>query len=175
MSNTLKISRRYAVALVELIQEDEKLLGALKQVRDISLLSDMQVLLDSPAYSYDEKLSVFKKALKGEGSDEMLRLVQLLLHRGKISLLNEIVLEVEELLVALGKSVEVEVISAVPMKAAAMASLKKTISAAVGKDVTLNMHEDASMIGGFVVRLGDRKIDYSVKSKLEGMRQAIAG
>jgi len=175
MSNTLKISRRYAVALFELIQENEKLLGALKCARDVSLLSDMQLLLDSPAYSNDEKLSVFQKSLKGEGSDEMIRLVQMLLHRGKISLLSEIVSEVDKLLASLGKSVEVEVVSAVPMKAAAVASLKKTISAAVGKDVALNMHEDASMIGGFVVRLGDRKIDCSVKSKLEGMRQAIAG
>jgi len=175
MSNTLKISRRYAVALFELIQEDAKLLDALKHVRDISLLSDMQVLMDAPVYSNDEKLSVFKKALKGAGSDEMLRLVQLLLHRGKVSLLDEIVAEVEKLLAAQGQSVEVEVVSAVPMGKAAVASLKKTISVAVGKDVALNMHEDASMIGGFVVRLGDRKIDCSVKSKLEGMRQAIAG
>ncbi len=175
MSGTVKISRRYAVALFELIQEDGKLLDALMQAHDIALVRDMQALLGSSACSNDEKLSVFKKVLKGAGSDEMIRLVQMLLQRGKISLLDEIVVEVEKLLAASGDCIEAEVVSAFALKTAEVSSLKKSVSLAVGKDVELNIHEDASIIGGFVIHLGDRKIDCSVKSKLEGMRQAIAG
>jgi len=40
--------------------------------------------------------------------------------------------------------------------------------------VRLNVSEDAAIIGGLVISIGDRQIDHSLRNRLEGMRRAIA-
>jgi len=39
--------------------------------------------------------------------------------------------------------------------------------------VKINVHVDSAILGGLVVRIGDRQIDYSLRARLEGMRKAL--
>jgi len=173
--STAKISRRYAVALFELTQEGLSLLPALKQASSLLLCDEANDVLVSAAYSDAVKYAIFDKVLNDDGREEVLRLAQLLISRGKLTLLPEILAELEWLLAQAGSSMDAEVISAVPMKAAALTALAKQLGSQVGKKVTLVAHEDPSLLGGLVIRIGDRKIDCSVKSKLDGMKHAIVG
>ena len=52
--------------------------------------------------------------------------------------------------------------------------LSKALSDSTGKKVRLSVSEDKSILGGMVVRIGDRKIDYSLRTKLAGLRRALA-
>jgi len=173
--STAKISRRYAVALFELTQEGTVLLPALKQASALLLCDDAKDVLASAVYSESVKYMIFDKVLSDDGREEVLRLVQLLISRGKLTLLPEILVELELLLSQAGSSMDAEVFSAVPLKASALTTLAKQLGSQVGKKVTLVAHEDPSLLGGLVIRIGDRKIDCSVKSKLDGMKRAIVG
>ena len=42
-----------------------------------------------------------------------------------------------------------------------------------GKKVELRLHEDKSLIGGVVVKIGDRRIDGSVAGRLETMKRKL--
>jgi len=173
--STTKISRRYAVALFDLIQDGVLLLPALREAAELSVSSEVGYVFDSSSYPNEVKCSIFDKVLTGDGREEVLRLVELLIQRGKISLLSEILSELELMIVRAGSSVDVEVTTAIKLGAAGVASLVKSLGAQTGKKVNVVAYEDPAIIGGVVIRMGDRKIDCSVKSKLDGMKRAIIG
>jgi len=172
---TSKISRRYAVALFEIIQEGTALLPALKQAADLAANTEAIELLESSVYPESVKCSVFDKILSENGRDDIMNLVKLLVSRHKVSLLPEILEEVELLIAQAGSTVDAEVTSAVPLSKRVLVALSASLASQIGKKVSLTTHEDPSLIGGFVLCIGDRKIDCSVKSKLSGMKRAIIG
>jgi len=173
--STTKISRRYAVALFDLMQEGVILMPALKQASNLMLRDDARDVLSSSVYSDDIKCAIFNKVITETGNKEVMRLVLILSSRGKISLLPEILTELEFLISQAGSTVDAEVISAVRLSAASLTKLSNSLGSQIGKKVTLVAHEDPSLLGGLVICIGDRKIDCSVKSKLDGMKRAIVG
>ena len=48
-----------------------------------------------------------------------------------------------------------------------------SLSLAFGKDAVLEEHTDASLLGGVVLRIGDKVYDGSVQGKLQQMRQTV--
>jgi ATP synthase F1 delta subunit len=70
---------------------------------------------------------------------------------------------------------EAEVTSAVPLTAAERSALEERLRARHGADLPVNYKVDAGILGGLIVRVGDRMVDGSLASKLEQLRQAIAG
>jgi F-type H+-transporting ATPase subunit b len=65
-----------------------------------------------------------------------------------------------------------EVTSALPLTDAEQMSVKKDVLAKAGAQ-TVNFHVDPSILGGLVVRVGDKVLDGSVAGKLEGLRQSL--
>jgi F-type H+-transporting ATPase subunit delta len=67
-----------------------------------------------------------------------------------------------------------EVTSAVPLSDEQVASLKETLKASMGKDVTLQSRVDPSLLGGLIVKVGSRMIDSSLKTKLQNIKVALS-
>jgi F-type H+-transporting ATPase subunit b len=64
------------------------------------------------------------------------------------------------------------VTSALPLNASEQDTVKKDVLAKAGaKDV--NFHVDPSILGGLVIKVGDKVLDGSVAGKLEGLRQSL--
>jgi F-type H+-transporting ATPase subunit b len=66
-----------------------------------------------------------------------------------------------------------EVTSAVPLTPEEQESVKKDITGKMGATASVSFKVDPSILGGLVIRVGDKIIDGSVAGKLEGLRQAI--
>jgi len=171
--STAKISRRYAVALFELIQEGVNIRPALLEAAAFSADADAKAILESPAYPNTVKCAMLSKAVSGSGAEEISRLVGLLCERGKACLLPEIACLVDEMIAESESSVDAKVTSAVKLTAAVQKSLAAGLTSAVGKTVNIIADKDAAILGGVVIRIGDRKIDCSVKGRLDGLRKAI--
>ena len=71
------------------------------------------------------------------------------------------------------KSIEAEVTSAFALSDEQQDKLAKALSARLGRQVRLNASEDASLIGGVVIRAGDLVIDGSVRGKLAQLAEAL--
>lgn len=173
--STARISRRYAQALFELIQEGADLQGPLASAATFAANDEVVRLLESPAYPASVKAGLFDKVVSGKGADEIKRLVALLCERGKAQLLPEIATEVEAMIAAASSGVEAEVAVAVDIDNKTKEALAKALSDASGRKVQLNVSKDESILGGIVVRIGDRKLDYSLKSKLDGLKRSMVG
>jgi len=171
------IARRYASALFELHQE-----------KDVSFDRDMLVnaallaahenavpVIESPVYSKEVKATFVKAALKGKDGNVVTRLIDLLAGRNKLSLLPEIVIQFDELVARSCRTLEAQVTVATALDKREQTSLAKSLKALVGSDVTLNVVQDNAILGGLVIQMGDRKIDCSLRGKLDGLRRTIAG
>jgi F-type H+-transporting ATPase subunit b len=66
-----------------------------------------------------------------------------------------------------------EVTSALPLSAEEKETVKRDILARVGAQATISFRVDPAILGGLIVRVGDKVWDASVAGRLEGMRQAL--
>jgi len=171
--STAKISRRYAVALFDLIQEGVDLRPALLEAATFAGNAEAKAILASPAYPNAVKIAMLGKAVSGAGSKEVSCLVELLCERNKLVLLPEISCIVDEMIAESESAIDADVTSAVKLTAAVQKSLAGSLASAVGKTVNIVANKDASILGGVVIKIGDRKIDCSVRGRLDGLKRAI--
>jgi F-type H+-transporting ATPase subunit b len=71
------------------------------------------------------------------------------------------------------KGVAAEITSALPLTAKEQETVKKDVLAKMGKQASVSFRVDPSILGGLVVRVGDKVLDGSVQAQLEGLRQSL--
>jgi len=172
--STSQISRRYAVALFELIGEGVKLDKGLAKVAAVTSLDEVCELLASPEYPSSLKQEIILAAAGGKLGGEIERLVAELAERNKLTLLPEISAMVEEMVRLAESEVDAEVTVAVAITAAVKTKISKALAASTGKKVRINVSEDKAILGGMIIQIGDRKIDYSLRTKLAGLHRVLA-
>ena len=64
--------------------------------------------------------------------------------------------------------------SAVPLTKEDQAALREKLEARFSQDLNLRFEVEPSLLGGVVVRVGDKVMDGSVKGKLEALKQTLA-
>jgi len=66
-----------------------------------------------------------------------------------------------------------EVTSALPLTEAEQATVSKQLAKPLGPGASLSFRVNPAILGGLVIRVGDKVIDGSVAGKLEGLRQSL--
>ena len=97
----------------------------------------------------------------------MQNFVRVLAENHRLLLLPEIAAHYEVLRSAVENTVDVDVVSAVPLDAAQTEKLKQALSTRLKRQVRMQNSVDATLLGGAVVRAGDLVIDGSLKGRLE--------
>ena len=105
-----------------------------------------------------------------------LNFVRLLIEQDRMECIDEIVSEYERLLDAHYLGVEyVEVTSAIPLEKEHEERIARRLAEIRGKQIRLNTQTDPNILGGLIIRIGDRVIDGSVRSKLLELKQSLSG
>jgi F-type H+-transporting ATPase subunit delta len=165
---------RYAKAILDLAVENKATDAVEKDMRSVvSTVSDSKELRDmlsNPVISGSAKKDVLKEVFKGaHGISE--GLMHMLVENKRVSLLNEVALKYIILNESLkGKGVAY-VTTAVPMTADLEKQLLKQVASITGNEVTLENKIDESIIGGFILRVGDLQYDASVSNKLNNLKR----
>ena len=66
-----------------------------------------------------------------------------------------------------------EVTSALPLTSAEQETVKKDVAAKLGAAASVAFKVDPTILGGVVIRVGDKILDGSVAGKLEGLRASL--
>jgi len=169
---TRSISRRYARALFELDQEGADIRMPLNAVAEAVAIEDVRKLLAASQVQAKDKAAVIEK-VAGISSKEVARLVNILCERGKAELLPEIAELVESMARQAASEVEADVVAAVKLDAASKDKIAKALGKVVGRKVKLNVSHDAAILGGLVIRIGDRQMDYSLRTRLQDLKRAM--
>ncbi len=172
--STRFISRRYAKALFELIQEGAKLQAGLNDLAAVAAHADVARILTVPSVPAANKATILTRAA-GKLPRELVNLAAMLCQRGKAGLLPEIAELVDEMVMQSQSELVADVTTASRLDAAAQKKIADALGKSVGRDVRLQVTEDKDLIGGLIVQIGDRQIDCSVRNRLQGLRKAIAG
>ena len=99
-----------------------------------------------------------------------------MVRRGKIDQLPRVAEEFRRLDDDRRRIVHAVATSATPLEPSEVSALTARLEQMTGGKVELAVETDPSLLGGFVVRVGDRLIDWSVRGRLERLRnQLVSG
>ena len=170
-------ARRYAQAVFELALENRELE---KWFDDLTLLSDSvsnQEFLDflsQPRVTSEEKIRVVRDALGDSVGPLALNLMSLLATKNIAHILPGITDQYQELLDAQQGIELAEAVTAIPLDDDEQRRITEMLSAMSGGDVRLTTRVDAEILGGMIIRIGDRVMDGSTRSRLRAMRRELA-
>jgi len=97
------------------------------------------------------------------------------LRRGKTALAPQIAEAFQELVDQANGISHAMVTSAVPLSDEDLKAVERRLREITGGAVTVEMRVDESILGGLVVRIGDRLIDGSTMSRLRALKRQLTG
>ena len=92
----------------------------------------------------------------------------------RLGLLTDIVDLFEQFKAERERTVDVDVVSAFPMDAAAEQQLSALLKNKLQREVKLSTRVDSSLIGGVIVRTGDTVIDSSISGRLKKLAEVMS-
>ncbi len=172
------IAGRYATALFE-IARDSKALSAVEGELDavaaaLDASADLRDLVSSPVYSRGDQGAAMAAISKKMGlSSTVGNTIALMASKRRLFVLPQVISAVKAMAAAERGEVTAEVTAAKALTKAQEGDLAMSLKAATGKDVSIKLTVDESLIGGLIVKVGSRMIDSSIRSKLSNLHNAM--
>jgi len=173
-----KLAKRYAKAIFD----DVLVKGTLEAVnKDMQLLAktvedskDLKVFLKNPIIKSAKKVAVLTQIFGGKVSDETLSMIHLLIEKGREGYLGDIAGSFNRLYNEYNNILEVKITTAVPLDNATEELVKKAIYSKVGnKQLIINAAIDPDILGGFIIDLGNKVFDASLRNKLSNIANEL--
>ncbi len=172
------IAYRYAKALIDLANEQ----GEVETVNnDMTFFAsvctendEFRKIMANPIIRHEKKFNILKKIFENRISKVTFSIFSVLTKKNREQLLYPISVEFKKLY-DLQKGIQkVTVSTPAPLTDAQKATLSAEVSRATQKQVELTEVIDESLIGGYVLKVGDTQIDTSVKHKLNELKMALS-
>jgi F-type H+-transporting ATPase subunit delta len=179
MARRKSAARRYAEAAFEVAMRDNAL-DAWRNDLDAAaaVVADERAgrALANPSIPLETRLSVAQATFGRLVGPKVMNLIGLMLRRGRIDELPRLAVEFRRLDDQRQGITRATAISASSLTPDEVGALTERLERSAGGRVALDTEVDPSLLGGLVVRLGDRLIDGSVRSRLERLRnQLVSG
>lgn len=139
-------------------------------VATISESKELRNMLQSPIIKEETKKETLAAIFKGS-SEITLGLLGTLASNKRTALLNEVALKYIILNEDLKGEGVAHVTTAVPLTAELEKKVLKQVAQLTGNEVTIQNKVDESIIGGFVLRVGDLQYDASIANKLNNIKR----
>ena len=171
-----KIAGRYATALLELSIDQNKVESVLADMKYLLEVSnealDFQLLLDSPIVKGDKKIAFFGE-LFGQFEEISTSFVNLITKNGRESQLPAIAEAFDALVKEHKGIVPVTIISAKALDNSTKEIINAKLDNIVKGQLEITEVIDEKLIGGFIIRLGDKQIDASVANQFNELKQRL--
>ncbi len=168
--------KRYGQAAFQLALKAGRLEAWLEDLQTVEQVLQDETLrgyLELPRVHLDRKVEIIRRALV-EADPLVQNLACLLASRLSLGMVPAIVQEYGRLLDAHHGRARVRVVTAVPLAERLERQVNEQIRELVGMTIVLSTLVDPNVVGGLVVRVGDRVIDGSTRRVLEDMKQALS-
>jgi len=174
----LTVAARYAKSIIDLAQE-QKALEAVNNdmavfLRTLKANAQLTAVLSNPIISHQKKLGILTSLFEGKVNKVTLEFFKLMINKGRGNVLYATAHEFVNQYDILKHITQATVVSATPLSEANQAKLLAEVKAAVGGEVVLETKVNPSLIGGFVLTVGDRQVDTSIASNLKKLKKNFA-
>jgi F-type H+-transporting ATPase subunit delta len=172
------VAERYAASLHDLAAEA----NVVPQVEaDLSrfeeMLSgseDLSRMIRSPVFSADEQFKAISAILDAAGITGLVgSFLKVVAKNRRLFAVPAMIKAFRRIAAAARGEVAAEVTSAHALTAAQETELKAALKGVAGKDVSIAVTVDPTLLGGLVVKLGSRQIDTSLRTKLNSLKLAL--
>ena len=172
------VSGRYATALFELAR-DENSIDAVKADLDrfaamLDESADLKRLVRSPVFAAEAQLKALSAVLeKAEITGVSANFLKVLAANRRLFAVSEVIRAFNALVAKFKGEATADVTVAETLSDRNLEALKAALKSVTGKDVTLDVKVDPSIIGGLVLKLGSRMVDSSLRTKLNSIKNAM--
>ena len=174
----LVIARRYAKALLLIGKEDGNTELYREELAGVSDLVERETALEqainNPLYNADGRKKVLETIIAKLGlSAVMQSFLTLLFDKRRLIHLSSINDFYQKLADELKGISRASLVSATALSSETVEKIRASLSEKTGKEIILDVEEDAGLIGGIVTRIGDLVLDGSIKTQLLNMRESL--
>lgn len=172
------VASRYAKSLLDLSIEKnilDKVNNDMVQLSEICADStDLVSVLNNPTINAVKKSEVFTAIFKGKMEDVSLDFIQLITKNSRESLLPVIAQSFTKLYNEHNNILDVELVSVVALDDATKSKILDKVKSKF-EEATIQLTEtiDESIMGGFIVKIGDKQIDASIASQLTNLKSIL--
>lgn len=173
-----KLAKRYAKALfdeviakdqIELVNKDMVLVA-----QTIEASKELKLFLRNPIINSAKKQNALNQIFADKISADSKNLITLLINNNRVGYLGVIALYFQKLYNEHHGIMEVTITTAIPMDDATEEEVKKVILSKVGdKKLIINSIIDEKIMGGFIIDLGNKVYDASVRNKLSNIANEL--
>jgi F-type H+-transporting ATPase subunit delta len=177
MSEAITIARPYAQAVFEEAQKLADLKGwsdVLVSLAEAAVHPEVGALITNPRVSKAQLESLMDGLLGAQAKTQQRNFVRVLVDNQRLAVLPEIAAIYETLRAEAEKTVNVVVDSAFELSAAQQEKIVSSLKARLGREIKLVCKVNKELLGGVVIRAGDKVIDGSARTRLGEMANALA-
>jgi F-type H+-transporting ATPase subunit delta len=174
-----KAAARYAKSLIDLSTER----NALEEMKNDMVLfeevvasnSELAAILKNPIVPLDKKRSVLNEIFSGKVGEITQNFLRLVVNKGRSGILFETAKQFIAQYQLLNGIVTAEVTSASELTAANRDEIKHLVKKELGADeVIIKAKIDEQLIGGFILKVGDKQFDASIAGGLQKLKKEFA-
>jgi len=177
-TSTTSVAARYARSLYELaadaksVEAVEEALGGFEAL--IGESEDLKRLIESPVFSADEQKAAMDAIVAKSGMPPLAaNFLSVVAQNRRLFAVPAMIAAYRDIAARERGEVSAEVTTASELNATQEKQLKAALKEVAGKDVTLAVTVDPSILGGLIVKMGSRQIDTSLKTKLSSLKLAL--
>jgi len=174
----LTVAARYAKALIDLAQEQNSV-ETMKN--DMELFHhtlranpELKAVLANPIVSHSKKIKILDEVFSGKVNKASIAFFKLMVNKSRGEILYATSQEYINMYDVKNHIIHASVVSATALSAENKQKMVEDIRAATGSTVKLDAKVDPSLIGGFVLTVGDRQVDTSIANDLWKLKKEFA-
>ncbi len=168
--------RTYARALFAAAKEKGRLSEAHEEFTDFvesaREVPELRALLENPEIDQRSKQAALGELLAG-GEELVRNFLLVLVEKGRATQIEEILRELDALVAAEERRLEVVLTTAYELKDDEAKEILAQIEQQTGRQIEATRRVDPALIGGFVLQAGSMRVDASVRGRFERLRQEI--
>ncbi len=171
------VASRYAKSLLDLAVEKGQLdavYADMLQVREVAGGSrEFITFLNSPVIKTDKKIAVLKSIFEGKVNALTLAFLTIVANKRRESVIPEMAASFIDQYKAHKNILTAVVTSAQGLDAATRQKALDLVKAQMNGEIELVEKTDANLIGGFILKIGDKQIDRSVSRQLSNLKKEL--
>lgn len=177
MSEAITTARPYAQAAFEEAQKLSDLNGwseVLSSLAEAVNYPEIHAVISSPCVAKAQLGVLMGDVLGGKLKPQQMNFVRVLAENHRLQVSPEISVLFEAMKSEAEKSVDVVVDSAFELSAAQKEKIVSSLKKRMGREIKLTCKVNKELLGGVVIRAGDKVIDGSARTRLGEMASALA-
>ncbi|OON95134.1 MAG: ATP synthase F1 subunit delta [Candidatus Epulonipiscioides saccharophilum] len=171
------VTTRYATALFDLATEKGQISDYQQEAEGVlEILNnepDFLKILTHPSILLEEKLKLVRDIFENNASDDFVGLFYLCVKKGRQNLIMDILETFVEMAKVEAGFVKAIVTSSVKLEQAQLEQIKANLETKTGKKVEITDDVDETLLGGMIIRVGDKVVDGSIRGQLDTLKSSL--